>query len=312
MKKFDKFLEFLFHSKRGIGALMGSALLCMMIFSGCYADCLACACEKTNCPEGAGCWDNCENECDRNCSGDCAVGNCLFGDGCTAESEDCTLVCGGCNRTMWTDCGMTCNGGAGSCECGVCNFTCDQAYGDKNNVTVRWFCTLPDGTWSGKLELTKKGLSSTVSLPDWSNSNSELSFSEWEKYFELKGFYSVADEEDMVVDVDGNVLDAKALTASREVSLFTKFKEKMRGETVTVTFTNDYPESFYLNNMKIKVGAKIDHLRLPSLPGRTFLGWKVAGTQNAPVMVREGDEFHFYTFRAELSDTIELTPVFAE
>ena len=85
------------------------------------------------------------------------------------------------------------------------------------------------------------------------------------------------------------------------------------GEPVLVFFESEHDELRPdLNAVRVNIGDVITNFPELTLTGYTFKGWRIVGVEDAPIVtVTNGEtEFHLYSFKAELENTITLEPVF--
>ena len=100
------------------------------------------------------------------------------------------------------------------------------------------------------------------------------------------------------------------MNANNDVTLTVKATEKKAGERVFIKFKDTY-DGLVINSLFAVVGQVSDVFPVPEMKGQTFLGWRVAGTDNEPVMITPGETvFHLYALHASFDDTIILEPVF--
>ena len=284
MKKFDKFLEFLFRGKLGRGLLIGSVTLGAAALTGCFAlDTLSCACESTGCDSCASCLSGCNESCDwcgMDCakSGgceDCALVGCMFGDGCEKDCGDCGYItCGGCNRGCF-DCGGGCSGCGSDCisSCGNCTVDCTgQPSHPDTIITIHYgsFASDNSNKFAFRQEIESISVLGNVS-----------------EYFTIQGFYD-SEYSKMYFDASGNIVDGVEITES--ITLYAKMEENNIGARVVFTFD----DSLALSPIALVNGSPISEFRTaPQVEGKRFIGWRIKG-QTKTFNFKTGQIFHMY------------------
>lgn len=296
MKKFDRFLEKLFHSKVGICAIAGTVSLGAFAFGGCFTwSTCACVFDAIGCDALADCFNACNDT--FSCDTGCAPIDCLFGNGCEHDCGSCGVIsCGGCNSSCFTDCELRCGDGS----CNICNFSCNP---NDATVIITAYYSVP-----GADEATSSTTVKKYDVPD------SISFDSWKysEYFDVEGYYYNGDK---VVDADGKVLDKSIFKDSDgSVTVDAKIVEKYVGNEVLIRFdTSAYPD-LILNSVRVVIGQTIDYFRTPEIDGYRFVGWKVQGwnSDRAPIQITVGATvFHLYDFGMSVNDgSVTLVPVF--
>ena len=262
----EEFLEKLFHTKLGIGLLIGIAVLGFILFNGCSSgESCTCGCIRYTCIKNTGC-DNC------GCSGGC-------------DDIECT-----------------------ACGCGYERETlnCDGRRCSDDSLDV--FVTLPIKNDTEQFESYMHRIENGDNFISFYYGEGYKYFKE-SAYFEIEGFYC---NEVRVLDGDGNVINEgklKKAVNNYRVDLTMKVTEKKLGEKILVKFTSEHTE-LVMNPVMVTNGETVDFFPTPELEGKTFLGWREAGTDKIPAMIKSGMEFHLYIADAGLENTITLEPVF--
>lgn len=289
MKKIDKILDFLFHSKLGIGILVGLALVVALTFTGCFSECASCF----------GC-DDCDD-----CQASC--GNCL----CTCTSCDkanCDLNCNGCGRNSCQcgTCVCTQSPSCSGCGCGASNDGGSSSTQSSNSV--RLSVKLPNG--NTKFVYVSKNTQNGYTVSDLQGISVDADTA---KYFTSMGFYTSSGV--LAVDMDGKIVDVNALLASAvqydDYNLSFGGTEAKAGEPVLVKFESEH-EELIINPVRVYIGSTITNFQTPELDGYTFVGWRLKNASDAPIVTVVNGEtvFHLYDFKAELENSITLEPVF--
>ena len=291
MKKIDKILDFLFHTKRGVGILVGLAFVVVLTFTGCFSECADCF----------GCGD-CGSGCN-NCKISCGNCQCTFTD---CDDAGCDLSCTGCNRN--------------SCQCGTCVCTqtpscagcgCGSNGGSssQSSNSVRLYVKLPSG--QGKNVYVSKKIQNGYTVADLSSVSVD---SDTAKYYSTMGYYTTGGV--LAVGIDGVVKDAEALLGASGSSIggynlqFGGTEAKL-GEPVLVAFSSEH-EELIMNTIRVNIGAVITNFPTPELEGHTLEGWRLKDSEDAPIVsVVNGETvFHLYDFKADLTNSIVLEPIF--
>lgn len=272
--KFDDFLEKLFHTRLGWFILVSAAVSLLLLICSCSNQAgEVCGC-KIGCTKYA-CVNTGGCDCDPSCGGDL----CGTYDSCT--------ICGyKCSQTQY------------NCEGRVCN-------DDSVNVIVE----LPFGMETE----THRGSENRLDKWDkfiYGGENTQLDFLMNSAYFEIDGFY---DGDEKILDAQARIIEPNELKSrikKHEITLTLKATEKKAGEKILVKFSSSY-EELILNSVMVLNGSVVDYFPTPSIEGKTFVGWRIAGTNNEPEKITAGTTvFHLYTLNAPLENTVTLEPVF--
>ncbi len=314
---FDKLMDFLFRSWRGRLVLLGSISAGAFLFGGCMVpDCMSCACEKMGCDEDdVGCWSSCNDECNTCGAGcgpeDCAVKGCLFGDGCETECGNLFLDCGGCNRTICTECDIGCDQTDTDCTFNFlnCASTCtdEDAVNAATLEIVYYDVSNSDTVYRTEMQVDKRTPPETLPLT-------------YDKdYYTLHGFFgSSSDSLYEVADEEGNVTGTLLSGDKKEYTIYGMLEEKHLGELYTFSFSA-IPDGAAVpstNVLMVKAGDAFETLpRLSSAGGYTFVGWTVNG-QDVSELFAVGKEFHpvqWKAFGVSAEDrTIDIVAVYVE
>lgn len=294
MKKFDKILEFLFHTKTGICSLIVSVFASMFVLSGCLvADIAACYCDFFWCGMGFICHE-CGAECDEVFCGD----DMSLYEPYDSYGSDCMpCACG-----EWT-----CMGGSSSSSSSSSS-GCSSSSSNSNSIYV----TIEFEDF-GKVQrrfYTDNNIAKGDVVVDASQIPSAYS-----KYYTLTGYYNASGKQ--IIDASGAVVDDSAFKSKIDFTVRAVGDEKMFDEVVTVNFdTSSLGSGVALNPVKVYVGGVIDVFR--SAPetnnsGKRFVGWRAkGGSSDISSKVIEGETvFHFYSFGATPAEEITLEPVYA-
>ena len=290
MKKFDKFLEFLFHTKLGVISLVVSVAASMFLFSGCIvADLCACYCDFFMCGSGIAC-SSIGKECDEafGCEG-CSLYTSYaelhpYGDTCTM------CACG-----EWCSSGSSSSSSSSSSGCNSSSSSNGYIY-----VTISYNGVESSNKYSDSNGLSK-GDKVVYDVP-----------SSYSKYFDLEGYYSYDGKK--VLDANGEIVDDSLFKKKIDFTLYARGAEKMFGEVVTIEFDTSNSIGTKLNPVKVRVGGTIDVFR--TLPETysvyKFKGWVLKGsTGDSYFEVIEGETvFHFYDFGATPGETVVLAPIY--
>ncbi len=315
MNKFDKFLQFLFQSKKGKAILAGGVIASSFLFGGCFiTDDLACICESIGCDDCAACYSECDRGCYETCEschGCDLFDYCFNPDGCDSNCGSCGLVhCGGCNSSCFTDCACDCQGGCGSCQFACGNYSCDQLLDPDNFVDVTLNITFPSGSGFDPFNYTIRGVNKTQLGGSLGINFEDASYL---AYFTFDGFYY---NNTLVVRGNGEIADAGVLTgADGYITLRANATERRAGERIRISFADSDHAGYVRPN---DLAAVIGQNYLPfndndnKLDIEGFLGWRLQGSDADPVQITTDQVFHLYTFGADADATsIVLEPVFA-
>ena len=300
MKKFDKFLEFLFHTKLGIVSLVVSVSASMFLLSGCIlADICACYCDFFMCGSGIAC-SSIGSECDEAFCGDDYS---LYKSYAEVNSygNDCQMCA----------CGEWCNSGSSSSSSSSSSSyssssSCSGYTGYLDIIVNYNGVTKTEEFYSSNSLAKGDVVLGSISVPD-----------SYSKYFTLTGYYTESGKK--VLDENGAIVDDGIFKQGRDVKLYARGDEKMFGEVVTVYFdTSDIKDAdINLNPVKVYVGGTIEIFRsAPAVDnGKQFVGWcsaDIEGATSSFAKVTENETvFHFYSFGAEVGDTVTLKPLYS-
>ncbi len=314
--KIDKILDFLFRSRLGHIALLGGTMAGTLLFGGCMCtDLISCACESCGCDCLSDCWSGCNDEIDDcfggGCGDDCALAGCLFGDGCTTECGDCVIDCGGCNRTICTECDSGCesDNGKGGCDfsCFNCVTTCggyteeDKRYIEIHFVDANTGAEIPlygqgastygeDWYWYDEAgDYKKVPVSRSVSTTDNYGYGSSTTVSYYDtSLYDFDGYFFDKDFTQRATDAEGKWVSDKDVSDLKDIKekerykvIYGKLAEKNYGETRSFVFTfvddngNSLDDQLELSAFNVNVGQQVDTFpTAPAAPvGLEFYRW---------------------------------------
>lgn len=295
MKKFDKFLEFLFHTKLGVISLVVSVAASMFLLSGCIvADLCACYCDFFMCGSGIAC-SSIGKECDE-----------AFGcEGCSLYTSYAELHPYGDTCTMCA-CGEWCSSGSSSSSSSSSSSyssssSCSGYTGYLDIIVNYNGVTKTEEFYSSNSLAKGDVVLGSISVPD-----------SYAKYFTLTGYYTESGKK--VLDENGAIVDDGIFKQGRDVNLYARGDEKMFGEVVTVEFDTSNSIGTKLNPVKVRVGGTIDVFRTvpETYSVYKFKGWALKGSSGDSYFeVIEGETvFHFYDFGATPGETVVLVPIY--
>lgn len=289
MKKFDKILNFLFHTKLGIATLLVSITSSIFVMSGCLlADFLACYCDFF--------W--------------CGTGD-IF-DGCTTCYEPSDDYGSMCACGTWGVCNDSCGGSSSSSSSSSSNGGCaDSCDNGSTSFNSRIFVTYNLGDFG----IFSQSYSADNAIANDDVIVSPSDVADYSTYFELSGFYTESGKK--VIDADGKVVDSGEFKKKVDFELYARGTERYFEDVVTIYFDTTSTTGQHLNPVKVVVGGPIDVFR--SVPetynGAALTGWRVkdgSSSTNYPIVeIIEGKTiFHLYSFRATPGEEIVLEPVY--
>lgn len=330
----DKILDFLFRTRAGNAVLLVGVLASSFLFGGCFVfDVSACACESMGCEGCADCWSSCDYNCNScvmegcspACGGDgyrssgCGPIDCLFGNGCENDCGDCgTCYYGGCNRTIFTECGSCdCSAGCGDCVigCDNCTYSCDDRYDGGYTTTLSieyYYEVFSEESYWGWVEnsvgyMEGFTLDSAFSY-DYRNPVTQVPVRDYDnRFIEFKGFFR--DSAHTIPLTDANGLWTANVSIDSLDIIYGYFAEKYKGEPRTFVFDLPSFVETSIPNYSINVGNMVGGFpEGPAVPGYRFDGWMMNGSF---VTIQNGYNFHLcqvQTTDAFITLTASYTP----
>ncbi len=310
MGKFDKFLDFLFHSKKGLLVVGATVFTSALLTTGCLpfslAACVCGACfgEDDGSTE---CWWMCDEECNYflSCGGECENTpiTCLFGDGCEGECGDGYVDCGGINCLPPEECDERCDGDG--CTFLTCTYYPDGSPDDDDWDYDDSYDDSEDcESGCGECEACNKEVEYTVTLEfydsfgnkytetrtfyryDPSGIGLPASDSEYgATYFNFEGYFLDRGFTQPISDKSGNLNDGVEL--KENMIIYGKIVEKMQGQSMIVQFEtmvrtqengligggSDF-SSTHIGIWTGRIGDTITNFpTAPTVEGYRFVGW---------------------------------------